>query len=76
MLMVFEIAPEMNGCTAPIMRRWPRWWIERAPRAGLKAQSKTGRCSSLQVRRALDGLVLVDVLDDLLHLASTRSRGA
>ena len=24
MLMVFEIAPEMNGCTAPIMRRWPR----------------------------------------------------
>ena len=23
MLMVFEIAPEMNGCTAAIMRMWP-----------------------------------------------------
>ena len=24
MLTVFEIAPEMKGCTAPIMRMWPR----------------------------------------------------
>ena len=23
MLMVLEIAPEMNGCTAAIMRTWP-----------------------------------------------------
>jgi len=23
MLTVFEIAPERNGCTAPIMRTWP-----------------------------------------------------
>ena len=46
-LMVFEMAPEMNGCAAPIMRRCPKGWIERAPRAGLKAQSKTGRCSGL-----------------------------
>ena len=23
MLMVFEIAPEMNGCTAAIIRTWP-----------------------------------------------------
>ena len=46
MLMVFEIAPEMNGCTAPIMRMWPSGGSSACPRAGLKAQSKTGRCSS------------------------------
>jgi hypothetical protein len=45
MLMVFEMAPEMNGWTAAIMRTWPSGAIERWPRAGLNAQSKTGRCS-------------------------------
>src|SRR5437868_12970145 len=29
---VFEMAPEMNGCTAAIMRTWPRGAIERLPR--------------------------------------------
>ena len=39
---VFEIAPEMNGCTAPIMRMWPMCEIARSP----TATSNTGRCSS------------------------------
>ena len=30
-LTVFEIAPEMNGCTAPIILMWPMYWIERWP---------------------------------------------
>ena len=47
-LTVFEIAPEMNGCTAAIIRMWPVCVIERVPLCGLKAQSKTGRCSSLR----------------------------
>ena len=42
-LTVFEIAPEMNGWTAPIMRMCPVWEIARSP----TATSKTGRCSSL-----------------------------
>jgi hypothetical protein len=45
MLMVFEIAPEMKGWTADIMRMWPMWWMERVPFCGRKLQSKTGRCS-------------------------------
>ena len=45
-LTVFEMAPEMNGCVAAIIRMWPRCEIERSPRLGLNAQSKTGRCSS------------------------------
>ena len=69
MLMVFEMAPEMNGCTAAHHAQVPERWIERAPRAGLNAQSKTGRCSARRSRRALDRLLLVDVLDDVLHLA-------
>ena len=43
---VFEMAPEMNGCTADIMRMCPRAWIDRVPLAARNAQSKTGRCSS------------------------------
>ena len=46
--MVFEIAPEMNGCTAPIIFRWPRWWMKRLPCDGLNAQSNTGRCSAFR----------------------------
>ncbi len=48
MLMVFEIAPEMNGCTAAIMRTWPMWWMKRLPFCGRKLQSKTGRCSGFR----------------------------
>ena len=43
---VLEIAPERNGWTAAIIRRWARQGIERAPLRGWNAQSKTGRCSS------------------------------
>ena len=46
MLIVFEIAPDRKGCTAPIMRRCPEGEIVREPLAALKAQSKTGRSSS------------------------------
>ncbi len=37
MFTVLEIAPEMNGCTAAIIRTWPIGAIERSP----IAQSKT-----------------------------------
>jgi hypothetical protein len=46
MLIVFEIVPEMKGCTAAIMRMWRS--TDRArlqvPPHGL-AQSNTARCS-------------------------------
>jgi hypothetical protein len=45
-LHVLEIAPERNGCTADIIRKWPRKWMLRPPCGGAKAQSKTGKCSS------------------------------
>ena len=38
---VLEIAPEMNGCTAPIILMWPMCEIARSP----TATSKTGRCA-------------------------------
>ena len=38
---VFEIAPLMNGCTAPIILMWPMCEIARSP----TATSNTGRCS-------------------------------
>ena len=38
---VLEMAPEMNGCTAPIIFTWPRWWIGSAP----NEHEKTGRCA-------------------------------
>ena len=44
MFTVFEIAPEMNGCTAPIILMWPMCEIARWP----TATSNTGRCSSLR----------------------------
>ena len=46
MLTVFEIAPEMNGCTAPIILMCPLELIERLPLSGVNAQSNTDRCSS------------------------------
>ena len=42
MFTVFEIAPEMNGCTAPIILMWPMCEIARSP----TATSNTSRCSS------------------------------
>ena len=42
MFTVFEIAPEMNGWTAPIILMWPMCEIARSP----TATSNTGRCSS------------------------------
>ncbi len=42
MFTVFEIAPEMNGWTAPIILMWPMCEMARSP----TATSNTGRCSS------------------------------
>src|SRR5580692_5152511 len=42
-LTVFDIAPEINGCAAAIIRRCPMYAIDRVPLAGLKEQSKTAR---------------------------------
>ena len=50
--------------------------IERLPFCGLNAQSKTARCSSLERRRALDGVVLVDEGDDVADRVSPSSRAA
>ena len=44
MFTVFEIAPEMNGWTAPIILMWPMCEIAREP----TATSNTGRCSSFR----------------------------
>ena len=44
MLTVLEIAPEMNGWTAPIILIWPMWEIARSP----TATSNTDRCSPLR----------------------------
>ena len=63
-LQVLEIAPERNGCTAAIICRWPRKWMLRPPCGGANAQSKTGRCSSLQPGRPFDRVVRVDVVED------------
>ncbi len=48
MLTVLLIAPERNGWTAAIIRTWPIGTMERTPLRGLKAQSKTDRCSGLR----------------------------
>ena len=31
MLTVLLMAPEMNGCTAPIIRTWPMYWMACSP---------------------------------------------
>ena len=48
-LIVLEIAPEMNGWAAAIMLTWAAQAIDRVPflPPGV-AQSNTGRCSSLR----------------------------
>ena len=69
MLTVFEMAPEMNGWAAAIMRMWAFQGIEpRAVGAAWKAQSKTGRCSGFRSGRALDRVLLVDVGHDRFDL--------
>ena len=60
-LTVLEMAPEMNGWTAAIIRTWPEWWIVLSP----IEQANTGDVLGGQVRGAEDRLVLVDVGDDL-----------
>ena len=46
---VLLMAPEMNGCTAAIMRMWPIGWMNRVPRVPQRlAQSNTARCSCLR----------------------------
>src|SRR5271166_2925873 len=49
MLIVFEIAPEMKGCTAAIMRMWLSTDKARLPvRPHGLAQSNTERCSGFR----------------------------
>ena len=76
MLMVFEMAPEMNGCTAAIMRTWPSGAIERSAARRLERAVEDRQVLGAQVGRALDGLLLVDVLDDVLRPRASRSRAA
>ena len=64
MLTVLEIAPEMNGWTAPIIVMWPEGLIARSP----TATSNTDRSSSLEPGGADDRVVLADVRLDLLDL--------
>ncbi len=73
-LTVLEIAPEMNGCTAPIIFMWPMCEIARSP----TATSNTGRCSSVSPGapddRAVLGEVRLDLLDLLLGVAERLQR--
>src|SRR5260370_36858109 len=48
MLMVFEIAPERNGCAAAIIFTCPVQLIDLPPPAGASEQSNTGRCSGFR----------------------------
>ena len=64
MFTVLEIAPLMNGCTAPIILMWPMCEIARSP----TATSNTGQVLVVEAGGAHDGAVLVDVGDDLLDV--------
>ena len=59
-LQVFEIAPERNGWTADIIRRWPRKWMLRPPWGGANAQSKTGQVLVAQAGCTFDRVMGVD----------------
>ena len=79
MLMVLEMAPEMKGWLAAIMRMWLSTDSERLPlRPQGLAQSNTGRCSLGDVRRAFQrhgpAHVLVGGLDVLLGEAEVREQ--
>ena len=55
MLMVLEIAPEMKGCAAAIMRMWLSTERQRLPmRPHGLAQSNTAQMLGLQMRRAFE----------------------
>ena len=71
---VFEIAPEMNGWMAPIMRTCPMGPMQRVPFAGLRAQSNTARCSSFRCGAPSMTPVLVDISYDLVDLRPGCSR--
>ena len=73
MFTVFEMAPEMNGWAAAIIRTWAFQGIDRVPLRGWKAQSNTGRCSAFKSAAPFDRVVLVDVGDDRLDLLRRRS---
>ena len=75
MLTVLEIAPEMNGWAAAIMRMWAFHGIDRVPCEAWNAQSNTGRCSDRQFRGAFDRVLLVDVLDDRFDLRLAVAQG-
>ena len=70
MLIVFEIAPEMNGWTAAIMCTWTHVLDENDSRSvGRKLVSKYRKVLFLQVRGSLGSACGVDVVDDIFHLA-------
>ena len=48
MFTVFEMAPEMNGWAAAIMRMCAFQEMNRVPLGGWKAQSNTGKCSAFR----------------------------
>ncbi len=61
MLMVLEMAPEMNGCAAAIMRMWPSTG-DSACRCGRTVGAvEHGIVLGLQVRRAFDGHGAADI---------------
>ena len=67
----------MNGCAAAIMRMWLSTDRKRLPlRPQGLAQSKTGRCSVVEVRRAFERHGAADVLVGGLDVLLARSRGA
>ena len=68
MLTVLEMAPERNGCTAAIILMWPIHWMERLPLRGREGAVEDREVLVLEVGRALDHLLLVDVAEDVLDL--------
>ena len=69
MLIVLEIAPERNGCTAAIMRMWPDVMDEAlAVLAAAVGAVEDRQVLRLEMRRALDGLHAADHVVGLVDL--------
>ena len=68
MFTVLEIAPERNGWAAAIMRTWACQAMRPRAVARLEGTVEHRQVLGLQVRRAFDRVVLVDVGDDRLDL--------